>query len=353
MHRKALSVLLILCSFCATNLALAGAMDLTCGEHPGVITELKLHGNAQQDKPTALQAITFGQVFAAGDLPNPGCLQATVDGGASGANTTSINGFAGGKNAATQNGAATGYNTQSVDGSAAGDGATTRNGGASGAGTQSTDGFAGGYRASTENGGATGANATSTDGFAGGNSASTLTGAAVGNGATSITGFAGGEHATTRDGVAIGSHASAMPTNTVAIGTGAIAQAPNSVALGAGSIASARDTVSVGAPGSERRITNVAPGMLGTDAVNLNQLNTVRRDAEGGAAAAIAVAGLPQAYVPGRSMVAAAGGTYQGQTAVAIGLSTINATGRWVYKGAFTTNNRGQYGATLGAGYQW
>ena len=83
MHRQALSVLLILCSFCATNLALAGAMDLTCGEHPGVITELKLHGNAQQDKPTALQAITFGQVFAAGDLPNPGCLQATVDGGAS------------------------------------------------------------------------------------------------------------------------------------------------------------------------------------------------------------------------------------------------------------------------------
>ena len=47
------------------------------------------------------------------------------------------------------------------------------------------------------------------------------------------------------------------------------------MALGSFSVADQPQTVSVGAPGFERRITNVAPGVVGTDAVNLNQLNSV------------------------------------------------------------------------------
>ncbi|MCC5846523.1 MAG: YadA-like family protein [Verrucomicrobia bacterium] len=48
------------------------------------------------------------------------------------------------------------------------------------------------------------------------------------------------------------------------------------MALGANSVADQDDTVSVGAAGAERRITNVAPGVDGTDAVNVNQLQGVQ-----------------------------------------------------------------------------
>lgn len=38
-------------------------------------------------------------------------------------------------------------------------------------------------------------------------------------------------------------------------------------------MANAPDMASVGSTGSERRITNVAPGLADTDAVNMDQLN--------------------------------------------------------------------------------
>ena len=77
--------------------------------------------------------------------------------------------------------------------------------------------------------------------------------------------------------IAIGTDASvgAAGIGSVAIGNGASATAANSVALGAGSVADRSGTVSVGSVGSERIIANVAPGTVGTDAVNLDQLNAV------------------------------------------------------------------------------
>lgn len=115
------------------------------------------------------------------------------------------------------------------------------------------------------------------------------------------------------------------------------------------------------------KITNVAPGTNGTDAVNLNQLtqatkgltnidnrlNDLDKEARAGTASAMATAGLPQAYLPGKSMLAVAGSTYRGATGVALGVSTITDNGKWVIKGSVNTNNKGHVGATLGAGYQW
>ena len=118
-------------------------------------------------------------------------------------------------------------------------------------------------------------------------------------------------------------------------------------------------------------ITNVAAGVNDTDAVNVGQLNTaigninssitniagkidgVAKDANAGIAGAMASAGIPQAYVPGKSMVAAAGSTYRGASAIAIGVSTISDSGKWVFKGSVNSNSRGHVGATIGAGYQW
>ncbi|AJX36093.1 Adhesin yadA precursor [Burkholderia oklahomensis] len=171
---------------------------------------------------------------------------------------------------------------------------------------------------------------------------------------------------------AAGSGSVASGTNSVALGDGASAAGNNSVALGAHSVATAPNTVSVGSVGNERTISNVAPGVNGTDAVNVNQLNNgignavgqanqytdqkvdhLRREMNGGVAAAMAVAGLPQPTAPGKSMVAIAGSTWQGQQGFALGVSTISENGKWLYKGSLTTSTRGGTGAVLGAGYQW
>jgi trimeric autotransporter adhesin len=65
------------------------------------------------------------------------------------------------------------------------------------------------------------------------------------------------------------------------------------------------------------------------------------------------VAGLPQAVLPGRGMVAIGGGTYGGQSAVAIGVSQLSDNGIWAYKLTGTTSTRGNFGVSLGAGMHW
>ena len=102
-----------------------------------------------------------------------------------------------------------------------------------------------------------------------------------------------------------------------------------------------------------QRVTN-----LGNYVVNMgNQINqridNVESDSKAGTAAAMAVAGLPQAYLPGKSMMAVAGGVYRGESGYAVGFSSISDGGNWVIKGTATGNSRGHYGATAGVGYQW
>jgi autotransporter adhesin len=194
---------------------------------------------------------------------------------------------------------------------------------------------------------------------------------AVSSGSHSIAAGASAQ-ATGANAVAIGANALAGGNNATALGAAANASADNSVALGQASVANRANSVSVGAAGQERQIVNVAAGVQGTDAVNVDQLQrsvggaisevrrytddqirSARRDGYGGTASALAMAGLPQAVLPGRGMVALAGGTYGGQSALAIGVSQLSDTGRWVYKVQGTTDSRGQLGAAIGAGMHW
>jgi trimeric autotransporter adhesin len=168
---------------------------------------------------------------------------------------------------------------------------------------------------------------------------------------------------------ALGSNARATGNHALALGATSRASADNSIALGYGSVADRANSVSIGADGNERHLTHVAPAIEGTDAVNLNQLNqtmngslaaanrytddklrSVRRDAYGGAAAALAVAALPRAVLPGRGMVAMAGGSYGGQSALAFGVSQLSESGQWAYGVQGTASSRGEVGAALGAG---
>ena len=90
---------------------------------------------------------------------------------------------------------------------------------------------------------------------------------------------------------------------------------------------------------------------------NFNQirgdLRKMDRDLRGGIAGALATAGLPQAFRPGKSMVAAAASTYRGQSGLAVGVSRISDNGKVILKVTGNTNSRGDFGGTIGAGYQW
>ncbi len=112
------------------------------------------------------------------------------------------------------------------------------------------------------------------------------------------------------------------------------------------------------------RIQGVGDAVAATDAVNKRQLdntarslhkkiNDVDKDMKAGVAMALAVAGLPQAYIPGKSMLAMSAGTYQGQSGFALGLSHATENRAWIVKGSATVDTRGNFGGNVGAGYQF
>ena len=84
-----------------------------------------------------------------------------------------------------------------------------------------------------------------------------------------------GAQATGLNTTAVGNNALASGNFAVAIGNNATAIHLNSVALGNGSVTSSANSMSVGAVGAERTIQNAAPGVRGTDAVSVNQLNAI------------------------------------------------------------------------------
>ncbi|EMZ6683859.1 YadA-like family protein [Escherichia coli] len=217
-----------------------------------------------------------------------------------------------------------------------------------------------------------------------------------------------------KDSVAIGSGSIAAADNSVALGTGSVANEENTISVGSSTnqrritnVAAgknATDAVNVaqlksseaggvrydtkadgsvdysnitlgGGNGRTTRISNVSAGVNNNDAVNYaqlkqsvqetkqytdqrmvemdNKLSKTESKLSGGIASAMAMTGLPQAYTPGASMASIGGGTYNGESAVALGVSMVSANGRWVYKLQGSTNSQGEYSAALGAGIQW
>ncbi|EHF0015685.1 TPA: YadA-like family protein [Escherichia coli] len=217
-----------------------------------------------------------------------------------------------------------------------------------------------------------------------------------------------------KDSVAIGSGSIAAADNSVALGTGSVADEENTISVGSSTnqrritnVAAgknATDAVNVaqlksseaggvrydtkadgsidysnitlgGSNGGTTRISNVSAGVNNNDAVNYaqlkqsvqetkqytdqrmvemdNKLSKTESKLSGGIASAMAMTDLPQAYTPGASMASIGGGTYNGESAVALGVSMVSANGRWVYKLQGSTNSQGEYSAALGAGIQW
>ncbi|WP_224785374.1 YadA-like family protein [Pandoraea pnomenusa] len=158
--------------------------------------------------------------------------------------------------------------------------------------------------------------------------------------------------------VAIGHAASAKEADAVAMGAGAVASGAGAVAIGANAVAQDPGTVSFGAPGSERRLTNLAPGRRATDAATVGQLagvqagvNQVARRAYSGIAAATALAMIPEVD-PGRRVALGVGSaTFQGQAAVSIGASVRFTDNLKARLGAGISRQGNTYAA--GVSYQW
>jgi autotransporter adhesin len=188
--------------------------------------------------------------------------------------------------------------------------------------------------------------------------------------ATGVNAIAAGGNST-----ATGRGAQATGSGSTALGAESQALAANSVALGEGSIADRDDSVSIGSAGHERQLTNLAAGLLETDAANVGQLNDVRdwaqqyvdgkttmlerridkvdRRAAAGSAAAIAMANMPQPFAAGQNAVSAGLGTFNGQSARALGLSAISASGRWQYRMSAAKSSDGSGGAGFGVARSW
>ena len=151
----------------------------------------------------------------------------------------------------------------------------------------------------------------------------------------------------------------------------------NSVKFGPKPEGQPDNSVSISSKGLDNgghQIKNVAAGDTDTDAVNVAQLkravqkgdqqyrtldakidhteSRMRKFSNANAASALATANIPQVYAPGKNAVGVGLGNMNGQSAVAVGISTINEKGDWIFKGTATVNSEGQ-GVGGGASYVW
>ena len=158
--------------------------------------------------------------------------------------------------------------------------------------------------------------------------------------------------------------AEAKGVNSVAIGAGS-----NTKVVSNGRVIERPNTVSVGGLNkdgtvTQRTISNVAPGVLDSDAATMGQLRAglndvygklgeYKKDASAGTASALAVGNLPQATIPGKGMVSLGSGFYDGQSAMAIGLSKMSDSGKWVFKGSASYDSQDKAGAALSVGFHF
>jgi trimeric autotransporter adhesin len=152
---------------------------------------------------------------------------------------------------------------------------------------------------------------------------------------------------------AVGSNSLASGNDSVALGASAEATATRAVALGAYSVADQPNTVSVGSPGAERRITNVAPGVSPTDAVNVSQLQGLERQAYSGVALSMAMSGTYMPTLePGEKSLGVGMGAYRGYGAIAINFRALGQDGKTTWGFGVSTNGT-EWGFNLGTSWKW
>jgi autotransporter adhesin len=192
----------------------------------------------------------------------------------------------------------------------------------------------------------------------------------------------------------VGNNNTISGDNNFVVGNNVNTSAQNTVVLGNDSASNRDNTVSVGATNKERQIIHVANATQATDAVNLRQMQSAnsqtlsdakvytdqgnaatlnsaqsytdsrvnqlnqnfqefKQDTNAAIASSLAVAGLPQPIQAGNSLVTAAVGGWNGEQAFAIGVSGVTDNNKIIYKAAGTTNTQGDFGGSIGVGWNW
>jgi len=223
---------------------------------------------------------------------------------------------------------------------------------------------------------------------------------------------AGGAGATAsgENSLALGNGSQASASNSVAIGNNSVADRANAVSMGStgserqitnvaagtqgtdavnvsqlksaqaggvqydtnGDGSTNYNSVTLNPSGGNATIHNVQAGTATSDAVNVGQLNDAMgntknwaksytdqqvnqmgKRAYAGTASALASAGIPQAYQPNQSVAGVGIGTYRGQSAISVGVSTITESGRYIFKASATGSQQDGLGANIGAGVAW
>lgn len=197
----------------------------------------------------------------------------------------------------------------------------------------------------------------------------------------------------TNDTFVLGNNVTQTMNNSVILGSQSSATAVHTTAGGGNytyaganddNVAGVNDVVgvvSVGTEGQTRQVQNVAAGVVSptsTDAINGSQLyhtnqainnianhtvnignqlnqriDEVGKKANAGVAGAIAQGSIPQVTRPGTVGLGIGSGFYGGQSAMALGVSSMSDNGNWIVKGNLSTNSGGHVGVGAGALYQW
>jgi len=256
------------------------------------------------------------------------------------------------------------------------------------------------------------------DSSASGTNSTAVGPAAVASGTNAIS-MGNGSTASANNAIAIGAGAQATKANSLALGANAtttanLSDAAYAPVVGATTAGVATGEVSVGSSGAERRVTNVAagaastdavnvsqlqalsslslkydtdgsgnltnhvtlqggnpnapvsignvaPGVNGTDAVNVDQLNgafnslngkikQARREAWQGAAIGIAAASLRFDDRPGKVSASMGGGFWHDQGALSLGMGYTSEDGR-VRTNALATTSGGDWGVGIGVSF--
>lgn len=123
----------------------------------------------------------------------------------------------------------------------------------------------------------------------------------------------------------------------------AIAGLQNGVNANAAGVASNAEKIN--------NLTELVQGLSSSEATLRKELHDARREARAGIAGANAIAAIPQPHAAGQTAIGAGAGYFKNEGAIALGVSHISKSGKWVSKAGVNVDTRKNIGAAIGVSY--
>ena len=100
-------------------------------------------------------------------------------------------------------------------------------------------------------------------------------------------------------------------------------------------------------------LTELVNGVSANEARLRKEMHDLRRESRAGIAGANAIASIPQPHAPGQTAIGVGAGYFKHEGAVAVGMSHISNSGKWVSKAGVNFDTRKNVGAAVGLSYVW